>query len=75
MIFTFRANKRQVEEAATRSREKGLEEGIEIGREEGAAAREALWLEWLDQVKDKPADEWPPPPNLENGKSNGQSGN
>ena len=67
MIFTFRANKKQVEDAALKSREKGREEG----REEGASLRDVIWQEWVDQIKDKPQEEWPPPPGSDNGASNG----
>ena len=63
MIFTFRANKKQVEDAALKSREEG--------RAEGSAARQKEWQHWLDHIKDKPQEEWPPPPGSENGASNG----
>lgn len=66
MILTFRANKRQVEEAATRSREKG--------REEGHAERDAVWQDWLEQTKDKPREEWPPPPSIGKDSGNGHKG-
>ena len=86
MIFTFRANKKQVEDAALKSREEGreegIEEGIEIGREEGRAeGREegqstvnALWHEWLDQIKDLPPENWPPPPGAGNGDTDNSNG-
>lgn len=67
MIFTFRANKKAVEVAATRNRKEG--------REEGHLERDAMWQSWVDQIKDKPPEEWPPPPNLENDKGNGHTGN
>ncbi len=57
MIFTFRANKRQVEEAAIRSREEGREEMLQE------------WQEWLDQVKDEPPENWPPRPSDGNGRN------
>ena len=63
MIFTFRANKKQVEDAAVKNREEG--------RAEGSAARQREWQHWLDQIKDKPQEEWPPPPGSDNGASNG----
>ena len=62
MIFTFRANKRQVEEAAIKSREEGREEM----RQE--------WQVWVDQIKDKPPEEWPPPPGSGNGANNDHKG-
>ena len=69
MIFTFRANKHQVEEAAIKNRaegrKEGREEGIEIGREEVRAERDAMWQEWLDQVRDLLPEDTPPPPNLD----------
>ena len=77
MIFTFRANKHQVEEAAIKNRaegrKEGREEGIEIGREEVRAERDAMWQEWLDQVRDLLPEDAPPPPDLglDNGAGNG----
>lgn len=77
MIFTFRANKKQVEDAAIKNRKEGREEGREEGRREGRAeARAALqkdWHQWLDQIKDKPREEWPPPPSSDPGAGNGAS--
>ena len=70
MIFTFRANKRQVEEAAIKNREEGIEIGIELGE----SARDAVWQEWLDQVKDSLPEDSPPPPGSDNGASNGDKG-
>ena len=79
MIFTFRANMKKVEDAAIKSREQGREEGRKEGRAEGRAeARAALqkdWQQWLDQIKDKPREEWPPPPGSDNGASNGAGEN
>ena len=66
MIFTFRANKRQVEEAAIKNREEGREEGREEMRLE--------WQAWLDQVQDKPPEDWPPPPSSGNGANNDHKG-
>ena len=81
MIFTFRANKHQVEEAAIKNRaegrkegrEEGREEGMEEGIEEGEARRDAVWQEWLDQVRDSLPEDAPPPPDLglDNGAGNG----
>ena len=67
MIFTFRANKRQVEEAAIKNREAGRVEG----REEGYAERDAVWLEWVEQLKDSLPDDFSIPPGPANGASNG----
>ena len=58
MIFTFRANKRQVEETAIKSREEGREEM----RQE--------WEAWVDQIQGKPPEEWPPTPGSDNGSKN-----
>ena len=81
MIFTFRANKREVEETAIKNRaegrkegrKEGLEEGIEIGREEVRTERDTVWQEWLDQVRDLLPEDAPPPPglDLDNGAGNG----
>ena len=66
MIFTFRANKRQVEEASIKSREKGREEGREEMRQE--------WQDWLNQIKDESPENWPPPPGSSNGDRSGYTG-
>ena len=71
MIFTFRANKHQVEEAAIKNRAEGRKEGREEGIEEGEARRDAVWQEWLDQVRDLLPEDAPPPPGLGNGAGNG----
>ena len=75
MIFTFRANMKKVEDAAIKSREQGREEGREEGRAEARAALQKDWQQWLDQIKDKPREEWPPPPGSDNGASNGTGEN
>ena len=67
MIFTFRANKKQVEDAAIKNREEGRKEG----RAEARAALQNDWQQWLDQIKDKPREEWPPPPGSEPGQEPG----
>ena len=67
MIFTFRTNKHQVEEAAIKNRAEGRKEGLE----EGKARRDAVWQEWLDQVRDLLPEDAPPPPGLDNGAGNG----
>lgn len=86
MIFTFRANKKQVEDAALKSREKGREEGREEGRIEGRvegreegrvegfSMRDVIWQEWVDQIKDLPKEDWPPQPSPGSGAGNGQNG-
>ena len=75
MIFTFRANKHQVEEAAIKNRaegrKEGREEGMEEGIEEGEARRDAVWQEWLDLVRDLLPEDAPPPPGLDDGAGNG----
>ena len=56
-------------------REQGRKVGLEIGRAEGTAAVQKDWLQWLEQIKDKPREEWPPPPGSDNGASNGAGEN
>ena len=63
MIFTLRANRRQVEQAAIKS------------REEGQTEQQQMWLEWYEQVEDHLPGDTPPPPSLNNGNSNGRKGN
>ena len=88
MIFTLRANRRQVEQAAVKNRDEGRtegreegraegrEEGLEEGMERGQTQQQQMWLEWYEQVKDQLSGDTPPPPSLNNGNgsSNGSKG-
>ena len=49
-----------------------LTSGAPYMRELAEAERDAVWqewLEWLDQVKDEPPENWPPPPSDGNGRN------
>ena len=67
MLSEMRSNKRQVEDAAIKNREAGRVEG----REEGYAERDAVWLEWVEQLKDSLPDDFSIPPGPANGANNG----
>ncbi len=66
MIFTLRANQRQVERAAIKARKEAWEEGHR--------KQQQKWLEWYEQVKDYLPSDAPPPPSLNNGNSNESKG-
>ena len=78
MIFTFRANMKKVEDAAIkepRARAQGRPRFKKTQRATDRAALQKDWQQWLDQIKDKPREEWPPPPGSDNGASNGAGEN